>query len=124
MFYYLSIAAGGAFGAMARFGLMTLVDGLSDSRFPLGTLVVNVVGSILIGVCFVLITERLLMSEEMRAVLVVGFIGAFTTFSTFSLDALVLLQYGYILQSLLYIFASVLLCILGTWAGMSLMRAL
>ncbi len=124
MLYYLWIAVGGAVGAMARFGLMNLVDGLSESRFPLGTLVVNLLGSILIGVFFVLITERFVLSQEMRALLVVGFVGAFTTFSTFSLDALLLLQYGYILQALAYILASVVLCLLGVWAGMGLMRAL
>lgn len=124
MLYYLWIAAGGAVGAMARYGLMNLVDGLSESRFPLGTLVVNLIGSILIGVFFVLISERFVLSQEMRALLVVGFVGAFTTFSTFSLDALLLLQYGYILQALAYILASVVLCLLGVWAGMGLMRAL
>lgn len=124
MLYYLWIAAGGAVGAMARYGLMNLVDGLSESRFPVGTLVVNLLGSILIGVFFVLISERFVLSQEMRALLVVGFVGAFTTFSTFSLDALLLLQYGYILQALTYILASVVLCLLGVWAGMGLMRAL
>ena len=124
MLYYLWIAVGGAVGAMARYGLMNLVDGLSESRFPLGTLVVNLIGSILIGVFFVLISERFVLSQEMRALLVVGFVGAFTTFSTFSLDALLLLQYGYILQALAYILASVVLCLLGVWAGMGLMRAL
>lgn len=124
MHYYLAIAAGGAVGAMARYWLMTLVDGLTESRFPLGTLVVNICGSVLIGVFFVLISEKMVLSQEMRALLVVGFVGAFTTFSTFSLDTLMLLQYGYILQAMAYVAASVLLCLLGTWLGMTAMRAL
>jgi len=124
LLYYLSIAAGGALGAMARVWLMTAVDTITQTRFPLGTMTVNVVGSLLMGMGFVLIAERLAISPEWRPFLVAGFLGAFTTFSTFSLDALLLLQNGLLSQALTYVLGSVLLCLLAAWAGMILTRLL
>ncbi len=126
--YYLAVAIGGAFGAVSRYWMISFVEGFSlvepgQLRFPWGTLVVNVLGSLLIGILFVLITEKALISAEWRAILVVGYIGAFTTFSTFSLDALMLMQHGQILQAAAYIVSSVLVCILFAWLGVLGMRA-
>lgn len=124
MMTYLAIAVGGALGAMSRFGLMTLIGNVASSRFPWGTLIVNVSGSLLIGVLYVLISEKMLLSAEARALLIVGFLGAFTTFSTFSLDALLLVQQGFWLQACAYLMSSVLICVLATWLGMALTRVL
>lgn len=124
MVYSLAVAAGGALGAVSRYWLMLWVSAQGGMRFPWGTLLVNVLGSCAIGVLYVLISERIVLTEQWRALLVVGYLGAFTTFSTFSLDALLLLQEGRVLPALAYVGTSVLLCLAGAWLGMMLMRAL
>ncbi|MBC54008.1 MAG: fluoride efflux transporter CrcB [Gammaproteobacteria bacterium] len=121
---WLAIAAGGAAGALARAGLMNLVASMLGSRLPWGTLLVNISGSLLIGLLYVLVSEKLLLSGEARALLVVGFLGAFTTFSTFSLDTVLLIQQGWLLQALAYMLTSVTICVLATWLGMALARLL
>lgn len=122
MLYYLSIAAGGAFGAVARVWLMTLVDTATQVRFPFGTMAVNIIGSLAMGICFVLIAERWAVAPEWRPMLVAGFLGAFTTFSTFSLDALLLMENGLLVQAMAYMLGSVALCLLAAWTGMTLTR--
>jgi CrcB protein len=124
MMYSLAVALGGALGAVSRYWLIAAVSNASNHRFPWGTLVVNVLGSLVIGVMYVLISERMVLSEQWRAVLIVGYLGAFTTFSTFSLDALLLLQEGFVLQALTYIVSSVVICLLCAWLGIVLMRVL
>lgn len=122
--YSVAVAIGGAFGAVSRYWLVSLLSGAGAQRFPWGTFTVNVIGSLCIGMMYILISERLVLSEQWRAVLIVGYLGAFTTFSTFSLDALLLAQEGFILQSIAYVLASVLVCILSAYLGIALMRAL
>lgn len=124
MMYSLAVALGGALGAVSRYWLIAAVSNASNHRFPWGTLVVNVLGSLVIGMMYVLISERMVLSEQWRAVLIVGYLGAFTTFSTFSLDALLLLQEGFVLQALTYIVSSVVICLLCAWLGIVLMRVL
>ena len=108
---WIAVAIGGALGAMARYGVSTLVFDASSQRFPYATLSVNVLGSFLIGILFVLIVEKGLLPPEMRSILMVGFLGAFTTFSTFSLDALGLWQNGHLLLALAYALGTVVLCL-------------
>ncbi len=124
MVYSLAVAAGGALGALSRYWLMLWVAALGATRFPWGTLLVNLLGSCAIGVLYVLISEKLVLTEHWRALLVVGYLGAFTTFSTFSMDALLLLQEGRVLPAAAYVGGSVLLCLTGAWLAMMLMRAL
>jgi CrcB protein len=124
MMTYLAIALGGAIGALSRYGLMSLVSHLAGSRLPWGTLIVNVSGALLIGVLYVLVSEKMLLSNEARALLIVGFLGAFTTFSTFSLDTMLLIQQGWLMQAVGYMLASVMICVLATWLGMALARLL
>ncbi|MCB1670693.1 MAG: fluoride efflux transporter CrcB [Gammaproteobacteria bacterium] len=122
MSYYLAIALGGALGAVCRYWLVTLAEHHNSSLFPVGTLTVNVLGSLLIGILFVLLTEKIQAAAYLRPLLQIGFLGALTTFSTFSLDTLLLMQQGMVLPALSYITLSVILCILAAWAGMGLMR--
>ena len=125
---WLSIALGGAAGALARYALMTVVDAgrlNADGGWymlPLGTLTVNVIGSLLIGVFYVLIIEKMTLAPELRSLLMVGLLGAFTTFSTFSLDTVLLLEQGYWLQVISYTLMSVVLCVLAAWLGMAILR--
>ncbi len=124
MMVSLAVAFGGAFGAVSRYWLMTLVSSLASHRFPWATLAVNVIGSFLIGMLYIVISERMLLSEQWRAILIVGYLGAFTTFSTFSLDALMLMQEGFFVQAFSYILASVVLCLACAWLGIAFMRVL
>jgi CrcB protein len=121
---WLAVAAGGALGAMARFGLNSLVFPVLGNRFPLGTLLVNVTGSILMGILYVLIIERGILPAALRDLLMVGFIGAFTTFSAFSLDALALWQNGHLALAGAYVALSLALCLTGTLVAVVLTRLL
>jgi CrcB protein len=117
-------AAGGAAGALLRFGISTGTYNLLGRQFPYGTLVVNVLGSLLMGILFVLLSERLALGAEWRAGLLVGMLGAFTTFSTFSFETIALLEEGRWLGATTNVAASVLLCLAATWIGLSLARQL
>ncbi len=119
-----AIAAGGALGAIMRFWVSGGIYALLGRDFPYGTLSVNVFGSFFIGVAFIFLTERLSLGSEVRAFILIGFLGAFTTFSTFSLETLMLLQEGLLLKAAGNIFLSVVLCIIATWGGIVLARSL
>lgn len=111
------IAAGGAAGSLARFWVSTGVYALLGRGFPWGTLVVNVLGCFVMGLLAVLLLERSLMPPEVRSALMIGFLGAFTTFSTFSLETLNLIDQGEPIRALLNIVASVVLCLVACWGG-------
>ncbi len=120
----LAIAAGGSIGAVMRYLVSTGVYSYLGRGFPYGTLVVNVLGSLLMGLLYELFLQRLAVSVELRAVLLVGFLGAFTTFSTFSIETINLIEQGYLLKAVGNILASVILCVLAAWLGLQLARQL
>jgi len=120
----LAIALGGALGAVARFAVQNGIGMLAGRVFPWGTLAVNLLGSIAIGALFVLVVQNESVRREWESVATVGFLGAFTTFSTFSLETLVMLQAGRWLSAGTYLLASVGLCIAGCALGMRLARLL
>ncbi len=122
MWHLLAVALGGALGALARYGVGGLLFPLAGNRFPVATLSVNVAGSVLMGVCYVLIIDRGVLPPEWRNFLMVGFLGAFTTFSTFSLDALALWQNGHLLLALCYVLLSLILCLGGIALAIFLTR--
>lgn len=115
----LVVALGGAFGAMARYGLSGWVQGFMNTTFPLGTLVVNVVGSFLLGFALYLL-ESTAPTTEVRSFVTIGFLGAFTTFSTFSYEAVVLLQGGEWTRGGLYVGGSLVLGLMGILMGLGL----
>ena len=119
-----AIAAGGSLGAVMRYAMSNVVYSWLGRGFPYGTLSVNVIGSFLIGIAFVLLTEKLTLGSEVRAFILIGFLGAFTTFSTFSLETLTLLQQGSLVKAVANILLSVLLCLIATWGGMVLAKAI
>jgi len=112
------IAAGGATGALMRYWLSNGIYALLGRGFPYGTLTVNVTGSFLMGFCYVFMIERMDVGVEWRAGLMIGLLGAFTTFSTFSIETLNLLESGEQFKAAMNILLSVTLCILGCWLGM------
>lgn len=118
----LAVALGGALGALARFGVAHWTMQHWPKAFPLPTLIVNLLGCLLIGILYGLWLQRPELSPLLRQTLMVGFLGAFTTFSTFSLDTLRLLENGEGLLAITYILLSVCVGLLATWAGLSLTR--
>ena len=120
----LAIAAGGSIGAVMRYLVSTGIYHWFGRGFPYGTLVVNVVGSLLMGLLYELFLQRLSVSPEIRAVLLVGFLGAFTTFSTFSIETINLIEQGYLLKAVTNVLASVILCVLAAWCGLQMARQL
>ena len=120
----LSIALGGAAGALLRYGVSVGVTAVAGRAFPYGTLAVNVLGCLAMGGLYVLLLERMAVAPEWRAALLVGLLGAFTTFSTFSMETLTLLENGEQLRAVVNVAASVVLCLLATWLGVLLGRSL
>ena len=117
----LAIAAGGAIGAVARYIAAAQIGHWLGTGFPWGILLVNIVGSFLMGVLVEAMT--IAWPPELRALLTVGVLGAFTTFSTFALDVVSVLERGQVMLAAIYIGASVALAVLALFGGMVLMRA-
>lgn len=119
------IAIGGAFGAVMRFLVSTGLYQWLGRDFPYGTLLVNVVGSFLIGLLTeTLVLQRVTVALDYRAAILVGFIGAFTTFSTFSLETFYLLEQGQIGKAGLNVAVSVSSCLAAVWLGLVCGRGL
>ncbi|MCG3169951.1 MAG: putative fluoride ion transporter CrcB [Pseudomonadales bacterium] len=118
------VAIGGALGALARFGAAQWLHALHPARFPLATLAINASGSFLIGIAWVAIAERGVLHADWRSILMVGFLGSYTTFSTFSLETVTLLEHGYATQAIANVLLSVLVCVGGAWAGIGVARLL
>ncbi len=119
-----AIAAGGAAGAVMRFWVSNGVYSLLGRGFPWGTLVVNVLGSLIMGLSYVLLLERMSVAPEWRAALMIGLLGAFTTFSTFSIETFNLLESGDWPKAVLNMVFSVLACVLAVWIGVQAGRQL
>lgn len=113
-----AIAAGGALGALLRFWSSNWIYALLGRAFPYGTLAVNLLGSLVMGFCYVWLVERSALGPEWRALAMVGFLGAFTTFSTFSMETINLLEGGEVFKAVMNILLSVVLCVVAAWLGM------
>jgi fluoride exporter len=124
MLAWLAVAVGGAIGSLARFWMTGVMTALTGPQFPWGTLLINVLGSFVIGLVagFTLVPARVVMQPDLRIFLMTGLCGGFTTFSAFSLQALELLQAGEVAPALGYVLGSVILCVLGTFGGWTLGR--
>jgi len=119
MKHLILIAIAGAFGAMSRYGLVTFIGG---KNFPWGTMTANILGSCLMGLAYVTIIERGLFPSDMKPFIMTGFLGAFTTFSAFSLEAWQLLDRGDIISGFAYIVGSVFFCLLALFVGIQIAR--
>ena len=119
---WLAVAIGGALGSVARYALSSWIFDITSHKFPYATLIVNVAGSFVMGILFVVVVERAALPAEMRSLLMIGFIGAFTTFSAFSLDALGLWQNGHVLMLVIYMITTVILCLVAISTAIWLTR--
>ncbi len=119
-----AIAAGGAIGALMRYGVNIAAIKALGEGFPYATMIVNTSGSFAIGALMIVLANAISPSDTMRLFLVTGLLGAFTTFSTFSLDVVTLFQRGEIISTALYLSLSVILSIAALIAGMALVKGL
>ena len=120
----MAIGAGGALGAMSRYVMTHWVMKLVGGGFPFGTLAVNVLGSLLMGVLIEVLALRYNLGPAAQAFVVTGVLGGFTTFSTFSLETVLLIERHAYGAAALYVGGSVLLGVFGLFAGLSITRAL
>jgi len=117
---WLMIAIGGAIGSMARYAAVGYITPLFNYRFPVGTFIVNISGSFLIGLAYVLLVEKAVLPSEWRLFFITGILGGFTTFSAFSLEMLQMWQEGHVLNSIFYATSSVALGLFFAYLGMQL----
>jgi fluoride exporter len=124
MWTYTLIACFGILGCWARYGMTNLVQMIYGRDFPYATLSINVGGSFLMGFLFVETLERLTVSPALRTGILTGFIGGYTTFSTFEMEALLLVEQGAPAKALLYVLLSVILGFLAAFGGAYIARNL
>ena len=120
---YLAVALGGALGALSRFGIGHWFADSGYAHLHPATFLANVIGAVPIGVLFIIGAERFTLSESARLGMSVGFLGAFTTFSAFSLQLLTDIQEGQVLRAVFYASATVFLCLISCLVGMELARS-
>ncbi len=118
------IALGGGIGSVLRYLVYTRIDQIHEYSFPVGILITNVVGSFLMGLMAWVLTSNVSISDEHRAAILVGLLGGFTTFSTFSHDTLHHILQGEYVAVMLNIVLSVVLCIIAAGAGLLLAKSL
>ncbi|GLQ09357.1 putative fluoride ion transporter CrcB [Devosia yakushimensis] len=123
MYPFLLVGLGGAIGAISRYGVSILVGRIWPHAFPLGTLLINIAGSAAMGL-FIGILARTLppWQQEARLFIAIGILGGFTTFSSFSLDTIALMERGEMLQAGLYVLLSVVVCLIGLYLGLLVTR--
>lgn len=116
------VAMGGALGAVARYLINISPVAGALGRFPLPTFIINVVGSFLIGFLMILLADKVDVSDNVRLAVIVGFLGAFTTFSTFEMEIFALMRERQLAVAFVYLFLSVLVGFAGVLAGVALGR--
>ena len=117
---YFLVFLGGGIGAVSRYGLSGLVQRVSGAAFPIGTMSVNLLGSLFIGLIMSLSDRFLVITPNVRIFLTIGALGGFTTFSTFSYETIALMHDGEVIAAGLNVAATVIGCIAGAWAGIML----
>jgi CrcB protein len=121
---YIAIAIGGTLGCWARYAMTNLVLAIYGRDFPYATLSINLLGAFLMGFLFIETLERLTISPELRTGILTGGLGGFTTFSTFEMETLLLVEQGDVLKAVLYVVISVVLGYLCAFGGAYIARNL
>ena len=124
MWTYVAVAVGGAIGCCARLGVTQAVHAIYGRGFPLATLIINVLGCLLVGFLFFVTLERLNVSPVMRTAIITGGLGGFTTFSTFAMESLLLIENGETSRAVLYLALSVVLGLTAAFMGAYIARSL
>lgn len=120
----LAVILGGAIGSLLRFLLSRFINELLPKNFPWGIWAVNITGCLVMGIVAALFMHKYVHSTFLRTFVMVGILGGFTTFSSFSLDSLTLFNQGQVITAYLYILSSVILCLLAVFAGYTAVSAL
>ncbi len=123
MWTYLAIAIGGTLGCWARYAMTDIVQALFGRAFPTATLCINVLGSFLMGFLFIATLDRVSISPAVRAGILTGGLGGFTTFSTFSMETLLLAEQGETLKAVVYVTLSIALGLTAVFGGAYLARS-
>jgi CrcB protein len=121
---YLAIAVGGALGSLMRFWVGSVVASRLGTRFWYGTLIINVSACFIIGLTLTYLGRRTELSPVWRYLIPIGFVGAYSTFSTFEWEIFSGLEMGAVLLSSVYLIASILLGMIGVWAGVAMGNAI
>jgi len=114
---FVFIGLGGFLGSIARYGLTSLIQTKTESIFPYGTMLVNILGCFIIGLLMTLFQERIVVSQNIRLFLIIGILGGFTTFSSFSYDTFAMMKTGNFLGAGLNAGVSLFGCLIATWFG-------
>jgi len=120
----LAIAAGGAIGSLLRYWVSSGTHAVLGRGFPYGTLTVNILGSLLMGFLYIWLLDRVAAGPVLRAFLLIGVLGGFTTFSSFSIESLNLIEAGQVMKALANILLSVTVCIAAAGLGVLIARQL
>lgn len=119
---YLFVAMGGAVGASMRYLIVQISTNLLGKGFPFGTLAVNVLGSFLLGILYAFMQQDNGENAGLRSLIGIGLLGAFTTFSTFSLDTVLLIQHGEVMKASLNVFFNVTVCLISVWLALLIFK--
>jgi CrcB protein len=120
---YLWIAIGGSLGSLARYSLGSMIGSRMGSKFPYGTLVVNITACLLVGFSLAFLERRAELNPAWRFLVPIGFVGAYSTFSTFEWETFSSLQTGAFLMAALYVALSIFLGLIAVWCGFLIARA-
>lgn len=121
---YLFVGLGGFLGANTRYIVSTWITDRTTAAFPVGTFTVNLAGSLLIGIILTLLTERLVVDPLWRLLIVVGFLGGFTTFSSYTFEAIALIEQSDWRRAIFYVVGSNLLGLIACYGGVVIARVI
>ena len=121
---FVAIFLGGGFGALSRYLIIDQINKLGTNSFPYGTMLVNVLGAFLIGIIYYLLMSKIIINEQLKVFITIGFLSSFTTFSSFNLDFFKLIESGNRFPALMYALATFLTTIVAFYIGYSLSKIL